>query len=30
MTKNQIIEQAATGVLAQANTEPQLVLKLIP
>ena len=30
MTKNQIIEQAATGVLAQANSEPQLVLKLIP
>ena len=30
LTKNQIIEQAATSVLAQANTEPQNVLKLIP
>ncbi len=30
LTKSQIIEQAATSVLAQANTEPQNVLKLIP
>ncbi len=30
LTKSQIIEQAATSVLAQANSEPQNVLKLIP
>jgi flagellin len=29
LTKNQIIQQAATSVLAQANTAPQQVLKLL-
>ncbi len=29
MTKNQILEQAGISVLAQANTQPQMVLKLL-
>jgi flagellin len=29
MTKNQILSQAGTAMLAQANSQPQLVLKLI-
>jgi flagellin len=29
LTKNQIIQQAATSVLAQANASPQSVLSLL-
>jgi len=29
LTKNQIIQQAATSVLAQANSAPQQILKLL-
>jgi flagellin-like hook-associated protein FlgL len=29
LTKNQIIQQAATSVLAQANSAPQQVLSLL-
>ena len=30
LTKSQVLEQAGISVLAQANQEPQLILKLIP
>ncbi len=30
LTKSQVLEQAGISVLAQANSEPQLILKLIP
>ncbi len=30
LTKNQVLEQAGISVLAQANSEPQLILKLLP
>ena len=29
MTQNQVLSQAATSVLAQANSAPQAVLKLL-
>ena len=30
LTKNQVLEQAGISVLAQANSQPQLILKLLP
>ncbi|MEQ1634945.1 MAG: flagellin, partial [Planctomycetota bacterium] len=29
LTKNSILQQAAISILAQANTQPQLVLRLL-
>ena len=29
MTQEQILEQAGTSMLAQANSQPQLILKLL-
>jgi flagellin len=29
LTKNQILQQAATAMLAQANAQPQQILKLL-